>query len=73
MLDVACGTGIAARLAAREIGMTGEVAGLDLNDLSRPPPVAGAIAALSEARRAALGDDVRKALLAYAYVVIAMR
>jgi hypothetical protein len=29
-------------------------------------PVAGAIAALSEAERAALGDDVRTALLAYA-------
>ena len=29
-------------------------------------PVASAIAALSEARRAALGDEVRKALLAYA-------
>jgi hypothetical protein len=28
--------------------------------------VASAIAALSEARRAALGDEVRKALLAYA-------
>lgn len=59
------------------------IAGFVLRHLAATP-VAGAIAALSEARRAALGDDVRKALLAYAegdgiryqevaHVVIAMR
>lgn len=31
VLDVACGTGIVARLAARRVGATGRVAGVDLN------------------------------------------
>jgi ubiquinone/menaquinone biosynthesis C-methylase UbiE len=31
VLDVACGTGIVARLSARPVGTTGEVTGLDLN------------------------------------------
>ena len=31
ILDVACGTGIVARLAAEEVGATGTVAGLDVN------------------------------------------
>ena len=31
VLDLACGTGIVARLAAAEIGRTGSVAGLDVN------------------------------------------
>jgi ubiquinone/menaquinone biosynthesis C-methylase UbiE len=31
VLDVACGTGIVARLAAQRVGTTGSVMGLDLN------------------------------------------
>jgi ubiquinone/menaquinone biosynthesis C-methylase UbiE len=44
VLDVACGTGAVARLAAQRVGPTGAVAGLDLNPemlvvaRSQPPP-----------------------------------
>ena len=45
VLDIACGTGVVARLAARRVGATGSVVGLDLNPgmlavarrLPRPP------------------------------------
>lgn len=47
VLDVACGTGVVARLAAARVGATGRVVGLDLNAgmlaVARAlPPVAGA-------------------------------
>lgn len=47
VLDVACGTGIVARLAAERVGSSGSVAGLDVN--------AGM---LSVARSVAAGDEV---------------
>jgi ubiquinone/menaquinone biosynthesis C-methylase UbiE len=31
VLDVACGTGVVARLVAQKVGTTGEITGLDLN------------------------------------------
>ena len=45
MLDVACGTGIVARLAAQQIGPTGWIVGVDTNEAmlavarAQPPPI----------------------------------
>ena len=55
VIDVACGTGIVARLAAPHVGVTGEVVGLDLNpDMlavarSLPPPQGAAALPFAEA------------------------
>lgn len=46
VLDVACGTGVVARLASQEVGATGTVAGLDVNPgmlaVARSVPAGGA-------------------------------
>src|SRR5689334_18760846 len=46
VLDVACGTGVVARVAAERVGGTGQVAALDLNPgmlaVARALPTAGA-------------------------------
>jgi ubiquinone/menaquinone biosynthesis C-methylase UbiE len=59
LLDVACGTGIVARLAAQRVGPTGHVVGLDLNPgmlaVARGlPPLPGAPIAWREASAVAL-------------------
>jgi ubiquinone/menaquinone biosynthesis C-methylase UbiE len=53
VLDVACGTGVVARLASRRVGPTGTVVGLDLN------PGMLALAASSAAGQAPAGAPIR--------------
>jgi ubiquinone/menaquinone biosynthesis C-methylase UbiE len=52
VLDVACGTGVVARVAAERVGVTGQVAALDLNPgmlaVARVLPTAGAAIAWHE-------------------------
>jgi ubiquinone/menaquinone biosynthesis C-methylase UbiE len=59
VLDVACGTGVVARLAAQHVGQDGHVVGVDLNsgmlEVARSlPPAAGAVVEWREANALAL-------------------
>lgn len=58
ILDVACGTGVVARLAAERVGVTGQVAALDLNPgmlaVARALPTSGAAIAWHEGSALAL-------------------
>jgi predicted RNA methylase len=61
-LDVACGTGIVARLAAAAMG-TGRVAGLDINEgmlavARSATPLAGLVGAIDNAQRNALERSI---------------
>jgi SAM-dependent methyltransferase len=68
VLDVACGTGIVARLAAERVGPTGHVVGLDLNPgmLAVARHGAPQVAAIKRAEHALADADALQALLTVA-------